>query len=50
MLGLVGSQAMVVDIIPESDNKRISVVDLVEVTSIVGSITNVNAHLINTIQ
>ena len=39
-----------VDIIPERDNEMVSVVDLVEVISIVGSIAKVNVHLMNTVQ
>ena len=46
---MLGLGVMVADIIPEKDNEMVSVVDLVEVISIVGSIAKVNEHL-NTIQ
>ena len=42
MLELGG--VMVVDIISERDNEMVSVVDLVEVISVIGSIAKVNAH------
>ena len=48
MLGLGG--VMVVDIIPERANEMVSVVDLVEVISVIGSIATVNVHLMNTVQ
>ena len=49
MLGL-GVMVDLVDIIPERDNEMVSVVDLVEIISVIGSIAKVNAHLMNTVQ
>ena len=47
---MLGLGVMVGDIIPERDNEMVSVVDLVEVTSIVGSRAKANEHLMNTVQ
>ena len=46
----LGVMVDLADIIPERDNEMVSVVDLVEVTSIVGSIAKVNEHFMNTVQ
>ena len=48
MLGL-GIMVDLVDIIPERDNEMVSVVDLVEVISVIGNITKV-MYIMNTIQ
>ena len=50
MLGLGGVMVDLVDIIPERDNEMVLVVDLVEVTSVIGNIAKANEQLMNTIQ
>ena len=47
---MLGLGVMVGDIITERDNEMVSVVDLVEVISIIGSIATVNSHYFYEIQ